>query len=207
MGILSAMINSLSTFYPKSQSTRTVSMQGRGCARSSALSPKCPHWRPSATKTTWATPTCTRTTSLGYVENFLHMMYGLPTEEYTADPVVSGCTEQAADPARRPRAELQRQHGAHGGQQRSANLYSSVIRRYRGLVGSAARRCQPRGDRNAGDDPQRRRRHPKVGEQGQGQATTPSACSASGTGFIRTSIRAPRSSRKACDALLARSWA
>jgi citrate synthase len=25
---------------------------------------------------------------LGYVENFLHMMYGLPTEEYTADPVV-----------------------------------------------------------------------------------------------------------------------
>jgi citrate synthase len=38
MGILSAMVNSLSTFYPKSQN-------------------------PSATRTTWATPTCTPTTS------------------------------------------------------------------------------------------------------------------------------------------------
>jgi citrate synthase len=124
MGILSAMINSLSTFYPKSQDRPTgpARMWSAPC---SASSPRCPPWRPSATRTTWATRTCTRTTSLGYVENFLHMMFGLPTEEYVVDPVVVDALNKLlilhADHEQNCSASTVRMVGSS-----PANLYSAV---------------------------------------------------------------------------------
>ena len=53
---------------------------------------------------------------LDYAANFLHMMFATPCEEYEVDPVVAQGARPAADPARRPRAELLDQHGAPGRQ-------------------------------------------------------------------------------------------
>ena len=53
---------------------------------------------------------------LDYSSNFLHMMFATPCEEYEVDPVRRAGARPAADPARRPRAELLDQHRAHGRQ-------------------------------------------------------------------------------------------
>ena len=52
--------------------------------------------------------------SLSLVENFLRMTFGFPAEPYEVDPDVRQGAGHAADPARRPRAELLDLHGAPG---------------------------------------------------------------------------------------------
>ncbi len=87
MGILSAMVTSLSTFYPKSQDPHRPQ---RDVERTIfRLIAKMPTLAAISYKNNLGHPYMYPNNKLGYVENFLHMMFGLPTEEYEVDPVVA----------------------------------------------------------------------------------------------------------------------
>lgn len=87
MGILAAMVNSLSTFYPRSQDPhRPMKEVERTIFR---LLAKMPTLAAISYKNNLGHPTMYPDNSLGYVENFLYMMFGLPTEPYKVDPVVA----------------------------------------------------------------------------------------------------------------------
>ncbi len=87
MGILSAMVNSLSTFYPKSQDPHRPQQDVlRTIYR---LIAKMPTLAAISYKNNLGHPNMYPDNKLGYVENFLHMMFALPTEEYSVDPVVA----------------------------------------------------------------------------------------------------------------------
>lgn len=87
MGILSAMVNSLSTFYPRSQDPHRPQHQKlRTIYR---LIAKMPTLAAISYKNNLGHPYMYPNNKLGYVENFLHMMFALPTEEYKVDPVVA----------------------------------------------------------------------------------------------------------------------
>jgi citrate synthase len=87
MGILSAMVSSLSTFYPKSQDPhRPQKDVDRTIYR---LIAKMPTLAAISYKNNLGHPYMYPNNKLGYVENFLHMMFGLPTEDYEVDPVVA----------------------------------------------------------------------------------------------------------------------
>lgn len=87
MGTLASMINALSTFYPKSQDpNRPIRDVDRTIHR---LLAKLPTLAALAYKTSKGHPANYPLNKLDYVDNFLHMMFGLPTEDYNIDPVVS----------------------------------------------------------------------------------------------------------------------
>ena len=87
MGILSAMVNSLSTFYPKSQDPHRP--QHEVMRTVYRLIAKMPTLAAISYKNNLGHPYMYPNNKLGYVENFLHMMFAMPTEEYTVDPVVA----------------------------------------------------------------------------------------------------------------------
>jgi citrate synthase len=87
MGILSAMVNSLSTFYPKSQNPHRP--QHEVLRTIYRLIAKMPTLAAISYKNNLGHPYMYPNNKLGYVENFLHMMFAMPTEEYTVDPVVA----------------------------------------------------------------------------------------------------------------------
>jgi len=87
MGILSAMVNSLSTFYPKSQDPHRP--QHEVLRTVYRLIAKMPTLAAISYKNNLGHPYMYPNNKLGYVENFLHMMFAMPTEEYTVDPVVA----------------------------------------------------------------------------------------------------------------------
>jgi len=87
MGILSAMVNSLSTFYPKSQDPHRP--QHEVLRTIYRLIAKMPTLAAISYKNNLGHPYMYPDNKLGYVENFLHMMFALPTEDYTVDPVVA----------------------------------------------------------------------------------------------------------------------
>jgi len=87
MGTLASMINALSTFYPKSQDpNRPIRDVDRTIHR---LLAKLPNLAALAYKTSNGHPSNYPQNDLGYVDNFLYMMFALPTEEYKIDPIVS----------------------------------------------------------------------------------------------------------------------
>mgnify|MGYP001428887881 CR=1 FL=1 len=123
MGILSAMVNSLSTFYPKSQDPhRSQNERMRTVVR---LIAKFPTLAAIAYKNNLGHPYMYPNNKLGYVENFLYMMYGLPTEEYKPDPVVVDALNKLlilhADHEQNCSASTVRMVGSS-----QANLYSAV---------------------------------------------------------------------------------
>ena len=123
MGILSAMVNSLSTFYPKSQDPhRSVSDRMRTIHR---LIAKMPTLAAISYKNNQGHPYMYPDNSLGYAENFLYMMYALPTEPYKADPVVVDALNKLlilhADHEQNCSASTVRMVGSS-----QANLYSAV---------------------------------------------------------------------------------
>lgn len=87
MGILSAMVNSLSTFYPKSQDPHRP--QHEVLRTIYRLIAKMPTLAAISYKNNLGHPNMYPDNKLGYVENFLHMMFALPTEDYKVDPVVA----------------------------------------------------------------------------------------------------------------------
>jgi citrate synthase len=123
MGILSAMVNSLSTFYPKSQDPhRSLPDRMRTVVR---LIAKFPTLAAISYKNGLGHPIMYPDNSRGYVENFLYMMFGLPTEPYTPDPVVVDALNKLlilhADHEQNCSASTVRMVGSS-----QSNLYSAV---------------------------------------------------------------------------------
>ncbi len=86
MGVLSSMLASLSTFYPESQvPNRSYVDVDRTIHR---LLAKMPTLAAQAYKVSIGHPIMYPRNSYSYTENFLHMMFALPTYEYQIDPVI-----------------------------------------------------------------------------------------------------------------------
>lgn len=123
MGILSSMIASLSTFYPESQvPNRPYKDFERTIHR---LIAKLPTLAAMAYKTSMGHPIMYPKNELNYVQNFMHMMFALPTAEYTVDPVIEDALSKLlilhADHEQNCSAATVRIVGSS-----QANLYSSI---------------------------------------------------------------------------------
>lgn len=86
MGIMASMICSLSTFYPESQEpNRNKQAVDLTIHRLIAKIPTLAAW---SYKNAMRHPFMYPKNDFNYCENFLYMMFGMPTEEYVPDPVV-----------------------------------------------------------------------------------------------------------------------
>lgn len=86
MGVVSAITTSLSTFYPESLNPhRSEEKKNLTKLRLLAKFPTIAAW---AYKNSIGHPVVYPKNKLGYCENFLNMMFSLPTDEYEIDPVV-----------------------------------------------------------------------------------------------------------------------
>lgn len=87
MGILSALMCSLSTFYPESQNpNRPEEKKLLTIYRALGKMPTLAAW---AYKNSIGHPVVYPLNKYSYTENFLHMMYSMPTYDYVPDPVVA----------------------------------------------------------------------------------------------------------------------
>jgi citrate synthase len=87
MGVLSAMICSLSTFYPESlDPNRSAEAKNLTIHRLLAKLPTLAAW---AYKNSMRHPFMYPKNKYEYCENFLHMMFAMPTEDYNVHPVVA----------------------------------------------------------------------------------------------------------------------
>jgi len=86
MGILSSLVGSLSSFYPESQNpNRPEEAVNLTITRLLAKLPTLAAW---AFKNSQGHPVVYPKNKLDYNENFLNMMFSLPSEDYDVDPVV-----------------------------------------------------------------------------------------------------------------------
>jgi citrate synthase len=86
MGILASMVSAMSTFYPGSQDpNREAESINRTIIRLLAKIPTISAW---AYKNSVGHPVVYPRNSLSYVENFVNMMFSLPTDDYEPDPLV-----------------------------------------------------------------------------------------------------------------------
>ena len=87
MGVLSSMVTSLTAFYPESLDPN-ISMDkvSMSIVRLIAKLPTMAAW---SYKNELGHPLMYPNNKLDYVDNFLQMMFALPTDEYKVDPVVS----------------------------------------------------------------------------------------------------------------------
>lgn len=123
MGILSSMISSLSTFYPESQNpNRPFKDIERTIHR---LIAKLPTLAAQAYKNSLGHPLNYPHNKFSYTQNFLHMMFSLPTDNYEVDPVVDDALNKLlilhADHEQNCSASTVRIVGSS-----QANLYSSI---------------------------------------------------------------------------------
>ncbi len=123
MGVLSAMLASLSTYYPEAQNpNRSIEAIDLTMHR---LVAKIPTLAAQAYKNSLGQPGVYPKNSYGYVENFLHMMFALPTTDYEVDPVVASALNKLlilhADHEQNCSTSTVRIVGSS-----QANLYSSI---------------------------------------------------------------------------------
>jgi citrate synthase len=86
MGVLSAMVCSLSTFYPESlDPNRSAEAKDLTMHRLLAKLPTLAAW---SYKNAMRHPFMYPKNNFDYCKNFLYMMFAMPTEEYDVDPVV-----------------------------------------------------------------------------------------------------------------------
>ena len=87
MGVLSSLVSSLTAFYPKSlDPNRSIEQINGTIIRAIAKLPTLAAW---SFKNRMRQPIMYPRNHLSYTANFMHMMFGLPTEESTVSPVVS----------------------------------------------------------------------------------------------------------------------
>ena len=163
MPVLSSAINALSTYYPDALDPFDQDQVERSTER---LLAKLPTIAAYAFKKSIGQPFLYPDNSLGYVENFLRMTFGVPAEPYEVDPVIARVLDMLfilhADHEQNCSTSTVRMVGsAH------ANLFTSVCGRRRRAVGAAARWRQPGRARDAVVDPGRRRRREGVRRAGQ----------------------------------------
>jgi len=123
MGMLSSMASSLSTFYPDSQNpNRSVEDIDMTIHR---LIAKLPTLAAQCYKHNMGHPTCYPANELSYTENFLYMMFGLPTQDYEIDPIIDDAINKLlilhADHEQNCSTSTVRIVGSS-----QANLYSSI---------------------------------------------------------------------------------
>ena len=123
MGILAAMINSMSTFYPRSQDPNRSEEEVKLTIY--RLLAKMPTLAAISYKNNLGHPFNYPNNELGYVENFLSMMFAVPTEEYVTDTVAVKAINKLmilhADHEQNCSASTVRIVGSS-----QANLYSSI---------------------------------------------------------------------------------
>ena len=86
MGVLASMVSSLSTFYPESlNADRTAEAKDLTIHRLLAKLPTLAAW---SYKNAMRHPFMYPKNDLDYCANFMHMMFAMPTENYTVDPVI-----------------------------------------------------------------------------------------------------------------------
>jgi citrate synthase len=87
MGVLSSLVTSLTAFYPESlDPNRSMEEVTLSIVRLIAKLPTMAAW---SYKNEKGHPQVYPNNNLDYVDNFLHMMFALPTEDYKVNPVVS----------------------------------------------------------------------------------------------------------------------
>jgi len=87
MGVLSSLVSSLTAFYPKSlDPNRSVEEINGTIIRSIAKLPTLAAW---SFKNRMRQPVIYPDNSLGYCENFIRMMFSLPTLNYEVNPVIA----------------------------------------------------------------------------------------------------------------------
>ncbi len=92
MGVLSSLVTSLTAFYPKSlDPDRSSDEVNLSIIRILAKMPTFAAW---AYKNQMGHPVLYPDNNLDYCSNFLKMMFGLPTESYTPDPVVTAALDK-----------------------------------------------------------------------------------------------------------------
>ena len=86
MGVLSSMVCSLSTFYPESlDPNRSPEAKDLTIHRLLAKLPTLAAW---SYKNAMRHPFMYPKNNLDYCSNFMHMMFAMPTEDFTVDPVI-----------------------------------------------------------------------------------------------------------------------
>ncbi|MGB1102314.1 MAG: citrate synthase [Crocinitomicaceae bacterium] len=123
MGILASMICSMSTFYPESQdpnrSPQAVDLTIK------RLIAKLPTLAAMVYKNAVRHPFMYPKNDLGYIENFMYMMFGMPTEDYEPNPVIAKALNKLlilhADHEQNCSASTVRIVGSS-----QANLYASI---------------------------------------------------------------------------------
>ena len=148
MAILSSVVGALSTFYQDSLDPRDPAQVEISVYR---LMAKLPTIAAFSYKKSIGQPFVYPQNDLGYCENFLRMMFAVPSEPYQLDPDFVEALEPAADRACRSRAELQHVDGADGGLEQRQPVRVDLGRHLR-PVGAAARRGQSGVHRDARAD-------------------------------------------------------
>lgn len=92
MGVLSSLVTSLTAFYPQSlDPNRSMDEVNMSIIRILAKMPTFAAW---SYKNQMGHPVVYPDNRLDYCSNFLKMMFGLPTEEYEVDPVVTSALDK-----------------------------------------------------------------------------------------------------------------
>ena len=123
MGVLSSMVTSLTAFYPDSlDPNRSMDEVTMSIIRLIAKLPTMAAW---SYKNEKGHPLMYPNNKLEYVDNFLHMMFALPTDDYKVDPVVSKAMNKLlilhADHEQNCSASTVRLVGSSG-----ASMYASI---------------------------------------------------------------------------------
>ena len=122
MGVLSSMIASMSTFYPESQNPNNFRDIDLTIHR---LMAKMPTLAAQAFKVSIGHPIVYPRNAYSYTQNFLHMMFALPTYEYEIDPVIDDALNKLlilhADHEQNCSTSTVRMVGSS-----QSNLYSSI---------------------------------------------------------------------------------
>jgi citrate synthase len=122
MGVLSSMIASMSTFYPESQNPNNFRDIDLTIHR---LMAKMPTLAAQAFKVSSGHPIVYPKNAYSYTQNFLHMMFALPTFEYEIDPVIEDALNKLlilhADHEQNCSTSTVRMVGSS-----QSNLYSSI---------------------------------------------------------------------------------
>jgi citrate synthase len=122
MGVVASITCSLSTFYPEPKSGRSKEDIELTVIRLLAKFSTIAAW---AYKNSVGHPVMYPRNSLGYVENFLYMMFAMPTEDYECDPVIVNALDKLlilhADHEQNCSTSTVRMVGSS-----QANLYASI---------------------------------------------------------------------------------
>ncbi len=123
MGVLSSMVSSLATFYPESlDPNRSAEAKDLTVQRILAKLPTLSAW---SYKNSIRHKVMYPRNNYNYCENFLHMMFAMPTEDYHVDPIIVSAVNKLfilhADHEQNCSTSTVRMVGSS-----QANLYSSV---------------------------------------------------------------------------------